>query len=85
MSKKSANVKEDLKEKCPRCGSLEFSIESGPHQKRYCSECNNVWVPLNRTEIELQYVKEALAQLQMKYDILQKENQKLKSEKELFE
>lgn len=83
MSKKNVS-KEDLKEKCPRCGSLEFSIENGPHQKRYCAECNNVWAPLNRTEIELQYVKEELMKLQLKYDSLQKENQKLKEGKEIF-
>lgn len=45
------------KEECPRCESLDVAMATDKSNKRYCGQCNHVWVPgfesLKRTDLLL--------------------------------
>lgn len=78
-SKKKAAPKQSsvTMERCPKCFSMEFSIETGPHQKRYCQKCKHVWIPMSQAELELTAMKQDYGKLKDAYDRLKAEYDKL--------
>ena len=72
MSKKEKEHK-DLKEKCKRCGNLEFSVSEDKYQKRYCLSCHHVWLPMTETELLLMDAKEEIIRLKTELASLKSE------------
>lgn len=80
------------KDKCPKCGSTEFSValdKAGkpmPDGKHYCSKCQNIWVPglvgLNRVDVLLKNALTENVELKKEITKLREENEALKSQLE---
>lgn len=71
-NKKSKTQESTIEEKCPRCGSKNFAIDKGPHQKRYCtaSGCKHIWPAMTKTELELHHFKEENIKIKGENDFL---------------
>ena len=71
------------KEKCPRCGSEDFSVALGkdekpdPKGKRYCKKCQHVWVQgleaMSRTDVVLHQAQKEVQDLRKAIDLERKE------------
>lgn len=79
------------KELCPRCQSDEFAIDKQTNEKRYCSKCRFVWMPLSLAEIRLAKKTKALEVAEFERDCLKEqvdeliqENATLKEKLELL-
>lgn len=79
MAKKSEA--QNLFETCPKCSSKDFSVAKTSDQRRYCSKCAHVWLPMSQVELKLKAAQDEIREL--KAELMTLKNQ-LRAQKEVF-
>lgn len=64
-------------EKCPRCRSKKYAVDSATKIKRYCEECGHVWIAQSRDQILLAQMKDENAKLKNRIIDLEEELAKM--------